>query len=307
MLAFRLSTFMDNLNILSWNVRGLNARARQDDLRLLVEDYRAAIVCIQESKLEVVTERVMLSMLGVQFRDFAYLPASVTRGGIIVAARAGVAALSEVHIGCFSVTVRVRSTLDGHEWWLTSVYGPQGDSDKVLFLEELCAIRDACQGPWAVIGDFNLILETDKNNARINRRNLLRFRRTVEELELQDLHLHGRAYTWSNERLQPTLVKLDRALVSVDWEEQFPACFLQGLSSEASDHCPILLQTNAAVRSRPRFHFEIFWPQFDGYLEAVARRGAARMTSMILSGDWTTFSVVQPGSCRVGLPRRSVT
>ena len=34
--------------------------------------------------------------------------------------------------------------------------------------------------------------------------------------------------------------------------------------------------------------------------------GAARMNSMILSGDWTTFSVVQPGSCRVGLPRRSV-
>ena len=44
-------------------------------------------------------------------------------------------------------------------WWLTTVYGPQEDADKVLFLEELEAIRDDCQGPWVVAGDFNLILD----------------------------------------------------------------------------------------------------------------------------------------------------
>jgi hypothetical protein len=50
------------------------------------------------------------------------------------------------------------------------VYGPQEDADKVLFLEELEAIRDACPGPWAITGDFNLILnEADKSNERIDR------------------------------------------------------------------------------------------------------------------------------------------
>jgi len=43
------------------------------------------------------------------------------------------------------------------------------------------------------------------------------------------------------------------------------------LSSDASDHCPLLLQTNASFSSKPRFHFEIFWPKFDGYLDAVSR------------------------------------
>ena len=142
-----------------------------------------------------------------------------------------------------------------------TVYGPQENADKVLFLEELEAIRDDCQGPWVVAGDLNLILDpADKNNARINRRNIARFRRTVDALELRDIHLHGRTYTWSNERSDPTLVKLDRVLTSVDWEETHPHCFLQALSS---DHCPLMLQTNASFRSKLRFHFEIFWPKFD--------------------------------------------
>jgi hypothetical protein len=57
----------------------------------------------------------------------------------------------------FSVTVRVHigADVERPSWWLMVVYGPQEDSDKLLFLEELSAIRDACSGLWAIIGDFN--------------------------------------------------------------------------------------------------------------------------------------------------------
>jgi len=69
--------------------------------------------------------------------------------------------------------------------------GPQEDADKILFLAELETTRAACSGPWAVVGDFNLILDpTDKNNAAINRRSMARFRRLVDILELRDIHLH---------------------------------------------------------------------------------------------------------------------
>ena len=64
---------MDNLNILSWNVRGLNSRARRDAVRLVVEESGASIVCFQETKLDVVTDFLVMSMLGVQFMDYAYL------------------------------------------------------------------------------------------------------------------------------------------------------------------------------------------------------------------------------------------
>ena len=41
-----------------------------------------------------------------------------------------------------------------------------------------------------------------------------RFRRLINELELQELELLGRRFTWSNERDAPTLVRLDRVLCS---------------------------------------------------------------------------------------------
>jgi hypothetical protein len=35
-------------------------------------------------------------------------------------------------------------------------------------------------------------------------------------LDLLELHLHGRLYTWSNEREDPTLERIDRAFVTED-------------------------------------------------------------------------------------------
>ena len=133
-------------------------------------------------------------------------------------------------------------------------------------------------------GDFNLILDpADKNNARINRRNMNRFRRLVDSLELRDIHLHGRTYTWSNECTNPTLVKLDRILTTVDWEELYPLCFQQTLSSDDSDHCPLLLLTKTNVRAKPMFHFETFWPKLDGFPNTVPSYGEDTY--------WTTSSM----------------
>jgi hypothetical protein len=72
-----------------------------------------------------------------------------------------------------------------------------------------------------------------KNNVNLNRRNMGRW--FVDDAELKDLHLHGRRYTWSNGCARLTLEKLDRVLISVDWESLFPDCFLQALSSDTSN------------------------------------------------------------------------
>ena len=232
------------------------------------------MVCIVETKLSSVSQMLVSSLLGMNFVDYAFVPAAGTCGGILVAGQQPDIRLDDVHVGCFSITVKVHTGIDTvcPPWWLTAVYGPQDDGEKLLFLEELAAVRDACVGPWAVVGDFNLILdEADKSNGAINRRNLNRFRQTVAELELVDIHLHGRRYTWSNERRSPTMVRLDRALVSLDWEAMHPDCHLQALSSDASDHCPLLLQTQLSIQHMRRFHFESFWPKMPGYQEAVVR------------------------------------
>lgn len=51
----------------------------------------------------------------------------------------------------------------------------------------------------------------DKNNDNLNRAMMGHFKRFVNDLDLKELPLLGRRYTWSNEKEAPTLVKLDRA------------------------------------------------------------------------------------------------
>ena len=102
---------------------------------------------------------------------------------------------------------------------MTGVYGPQQDQDKVEFMQELVDIRELIAGPWTVMGDFNLLVNPeDKNNALVNRRMMARFRAKLNNLELKEVYLNRWRYTWSNERTQSTMEKIDRVFTMATWE-----------------------------------------------------------------------------------------
>jgi hypothetical protein len=76
-------------------------------------------------------------------------------------------------------------------------------------------------------GDFNLIYRAqDKSNSNVDRAMMGRFHHLLNDIKLLEVHLMDKSFTWSNEREAPTLVRLDRVLASVDWEELFPECAL---------------------------------------------------------------------------------
>jgi endonuclease/exonuclease/phosphatase family metal-dependent hydrolase len=224
---FLLSDGMASCNILIWNARGLNDRSRRDMVHQVVQSCRSAIVCLQETKLAHITMHNILSFLGQDFSSsFVFLPAQQTRGGILVAWRSDMFTAECHRVHRHSVSVKFRMDAE-HSWWFSGIYGPHLDSDKPSFLEELREVRHLCSGPWMLAGDFNMIYSSeDKNNDNLNMAMMGRFRRFVNDLELKEIPLLGRRYTWSNERASPTLVKLDRVLCTSNWEDLYPiVCF----------------------------------------------------------------------------------
>lgn len=260
---------MDLSKILFWNVWGLNCKARRDAVRDMIASTRPEVVCLQETKKEAISRRMVMTTLGGDFDEFLVLPASGTRGGILLAWKRNTCKALSTRVDAFSISVQFEQE-GGSPWWLTGVYGPQLDAQKIQFLQELRLIRQNCVGPWAIGGDFNLIYQAeDKSNGNLDRAMMGRFRRFLGDLELHEIALLGRKFTWSNERTAPTLVRLDRVFVTEDWKQAFPDCLLQSSATMISDHCPLLLGLRECTQGKRRFHFESYWPRLDGFAEEV--------------------------------------
>lgn len=111
--------------------------AGQSVLRSVVSSVSPSIVCLSETKLALVSSALVIETLGVAFADFFCLPADGTRGGILLAWRSDHIALSNPSVGSFHVSAVVSNTSSATPWWITGVYGPQDESDKLVFISEL--------------------------------------------------------------------------------------------------------------------------------------------------------------------------
>jgi endonuclease/exonuclease/phosphatase family metal-dependent hydrolase len=65
----------------------------------------------------------------------------------------------------------------------------------------------------------------------------------INSLDLREIVLSGRQFTWTNNMSTPTFVKLDRILTSIDWELKYPRVTARALPRILSDHTPLLLDT----------------------------------------------------------------
>jgi len=171
----------------------------------------------------------------------------------------------------FSISVDLQQPdLSSPPWSLCVVYGPVDDALKPAFLAELQEVHNESLQPLLLCGDFNMIYQAqDKNNSRLNLSTMRRFRRALDAMNVDKLYLHGRLYTWSNERRCPTMERIDRAFATAQWLEAFPEHHLRTLSSDSSDHAPVLLELRTETRATLRFCFEPFWTRMDGFLDAV--------------------------------------
>jgi endonuclease/exonuclease/phosphatase family metal-dependent hydrolase len=120
--------------------------------------------------------------------------------------------------------------------------------------------------PWAIFGDFNQTLLSDRKPARATPD--IAFRQLVHSLNLIDLRPHQRSFTWYNERDPPIFTRLDRFLINNAWSTEFPNNTQQALTSTTSDHCPVL--TVVIKFPLPNtFRFENFWLRLSQFKDMI--------------------------------------
>ena len=132
------------------------------------------------------------------------------------------------------------------------------------------ALRPTTQPKWLLLRNFNLIYRArDKNNTNVNRTLMSRFKSVLDDLELKELHFHGRWFTWTNETENPIMTKIDHIFCTKDWELANTDCFGQAVSTSMFDHYPMLLTCSLFWHINKGFKFESFWTKMPGFKEVV--------------------------------------
>jgi endonuclease/exonuclease/phosphatase family metal-dependent hydrolase len=166
------------------------------------------------------------------------------RGGILLGVNLEGLDIGSIEEGDFFVKFGLRTKMNDFKWVLVAVYGAAQHEFKESFLTELVQSCSKENLPLCVGGDFNIIRNrSEKNNDRFDERWPFLFNVVIDGLDLREIEMSGRKFTWANSRRVPTYEKLDRVLVSTEWEQRFPLATVVALSREISDHTPLLLDT----------------------------------------------------------------
>ena len=167
--------------------------------------------------------------------------------------------LVDMEFGLFSISSWFRNCVDGFQWMFTGVYGPVVDSSRESFWEEFGFVRGLWNIPWCVDEGFNVVCFPCERwrGGRVSS-SMRRFSKVIEDLELRDIPLQGGPFTWRGVSKNWSMSRIDRFLVSNDWESHFSNVIQSTLPRPTSNHCPILLGLReGGIRMGPNsFHFE---------------------------------------------------
>lgn len=247
------------MKIISWNVRGLG----DPDKRSIISFFalnKVDIIMLQETKSVSFTNRLAVSLAGRHFDQWVSVDAINTAGGLCLGWNSGLLEGFEVVRGNFFLTVKFKNVADRMEFNISTVYGTPYHFNREEFWLEFRSLFHLAVTPWVIGGDFNItrfVFDRRGNPALFSDSSC--FNGIIREFGLNDLPISGGQFTWSNHRIHPSMVKLDRFLVSQEWDSAFPNSHVCCLASDVSDHVPLLFRSDWDRKRFKLFRFKRMW------------------------------------------------
>lgn len=165
------------------------------------------------------------------------------------------------------------------KWNFLVVYGAAQDENKIAFLTEWSRFCYANSEPLLIGGDFNIIIYINEKNPMdgVHRHTPI-FNSLIQFYELREIIMSGGMFTWSNNQEQPTLEKLDRILVTKEWEDIFPQSMVKKLPREISDHNPLIISTGKCDKLPfIQFKFDMNWLTNPDFFQKCGKNLAKNM------------------------------
>jgi hypothetical protein len=223
--------------LLTWNVRGLNEGNKRSRVKNLLRKWKADIVCLRETKLKCISNRIIRSLWGCHYANWCCVPSIGALGGILLMWDKRVVKKVEAYTGEFVAAVFFRNVDDDFVWAFAGDYGPNFDVDRRYLWEVLAGLTSWWDVPWCIGGDFNVTRFPSERsrNARISHA-MSDFSDFISDQGLMELPLAGGTSTWTN---NISWSRLDRFIVFPEWEAKYLDLLQKRLLRVCSDHFPI--------------------------------------------------------------------
>ena len=105
-----------NLKLLSWNVRGANDINKRRIIKYVVRKQEVDLLCIQETKIQLMTEGVVKSLGVGRFLDWRALEVVGAVGGVLICWDKRSLEILEWEEGQFSISCKFRNVENGVVW-----------------------------------------------------------------------------------------------------------------------------------------------------------------------------------------------
>jgi exonuclease III len=158
------------------------------------------------------------------------------------------------------------------KWCVVNVYEAAQEDHKEAFLSELVAsFCSKIKEPYVIGGDFSIMrFSSNKNKKFLPNRFSDLFNDIINLSDLREIYVSGGKYTWSNNHVSPTLEKLDRILMSKEWENLFHAVLAYKKPRDLSYHNPLIIDTQFSPKKQRRiFKFELHWLDHSEFLPKI--------------------------------------
>jgi len=151
------------------------------------------------------------------------------------------------------------------------------EAKKRLWERLILARRNLGEGAWCILGDFNVVgarderrgVDLEASPSQIMDMNY--YQGFVRDVELEDHKLLGRKFTWYHLNGR-SMSRIDRVLISEEWNRFWGDTSLWVLHKDVSDHYPVVLKTGGWDWGPKPFWFNNFWldnNNFKGVVEEV--------------------------------------
>ncbi|XP_074321559.1 uncharacterized protein LOC141658520 [Silene latifolia] len=223
-----------------WNVRGLNKEGKQVVVNTFLHNNNVGLFGLLETKIKASKFHSIASNI---FSEWSISTNNNLHvgGSVWVLWKPHLFDIQFLQYDAQFIHMKVWNKMDHMNFFLTIVYAFNGIGDRESLWSNLQNFSSQINGPWAIGGDFNCVLDSNERlGGNVSQAESEPFYDCLQTCGLMDLAATGAFYTWNNKQPLATRIysRLDRLFVNHEWMASYPGFIANFLPEGLFDHTP---------------------------------------------------------------------